>query len=304
MEAIKSDIHKLNMTTVMKQRTIWAMLNTLARNCTLTLTNNTVHTGLIHTFSKQGIIIFDTSCSVPVKKKIPFEEILFLECTNIQPVNKNKFKTDQEISKQTKLKKRQLQQWDGEDSSALTFDLKDYSTWDQFKTNALKFGVVSTYDENLYTTTVPHLSELTEEQVQRAKIVEKELSGKGGRKDEEEEEMDEEALFGAVIGSGRYMDGKGISKKNEKRFKRVKKENEVNKKGGFRKPVVAENSNLNKIMRKEEVKEKNNRGNEKESRNSLQELVGENNLEKIDKLVKCTSVKNMFFDTWEKILSS
>ena len=201
METLKADLKTIQNTTLMKQRTLWAILTTISRNGKVKKANNSTHSGLIHTLCKKGVILLKKSDTNPTKESIPFDEIISIECSNIQITNKNKFKTDQEISKQSKLQKRQLQQWEGEESAFLSFNIKDYKSWDQFEANAQKFGVISTYDENLYTTPVPHISELTEEQVLRAKMLEKELGE--STKDNEENE-DEEALFGAVIGSGRY----------------------------------------------------------------------------------------------------
>lgn len=237
METFKSDLIKSQSPKLMKQRTCWAFLTTLARPCTVSLTDKTTHQGIIHTFCKNGITLCTKSDSDRIK--IPIEKIVSVQCNGIQTLNKSKFKTDQEISKQARTQKRTLQQWECEDSSNLNFDMKEYKPYDQFEINKHLFGVVSTYDENLYTTPVPKLSELTEEQVHRAKMVEKELGVCSVEK--EENEMDEEAQFGAVLGSGRYesskkSSGKKVSKKGDenkaepftgKKFINTKKNSQV-----------------------------------------------------------------------------
>ena len=261
MDTAKIESSRATNTTLMKQRMHWALLTTLSRNCTVTKVNNTAHTGIIHTFCKKGVILLAKSPNSPTRTKIPFDEIISLECPNLQIGSKSKFKTDQDISKRSKLQKRDLQQWDGEDASSLSFDIKDYKSWDQFETNAQKFGVISTYDENLYTTPVPHISELTEEQLHRARAVEKELIGKSMDKEEDE---DEEAMFGAVLGSGRYTNvnrsnsRNSSDKNNEKEtYRRMGKGVETAKKGEEGKIITGDSvESLKLILPKVEGNEK------------------------------------------------
>ncbi|OMJ75756.1 hypothetical protein SteCoe_25020 [Stentor coeruleus] len=214
---------------IMKQRTLWAMLSTLSRACSVKKSDNSKISGLIHTLCKKGVILINKTKSEAEKIMIPFDTIISLECLKVQNTHKFYFQTDKEISKQSKAKKRQLQQWEGDEIESLAFDTKEYKGWNQFETNTIKFGVVSTYDENLYTTPIPHISELTKEQIIRAKIVEKELNAFAQEKDEKEEE-DEEAMFGAVLGSGRYADSKlEVAKKKQKRSE-LKKKRKKNRK--------------------------------------------------------------------------
>ena len=260
MEALNSEFSKAHHTKTMKQRTLWAMLTSLSRNCTVKKSDGTKISGLIHTLCKKGVILYKKSEDTIIRNKLHFDEIISIECPNIQIANKNKFKIDQEISKQSKLQKRQLQQWEGEESSALSFDIKEYKSWDQFEINAQKFGVVSTYDEKLYTTAIPHISELTEEQVLRAKIVEKELNSNSLDKEDNE---DEEAMFGAVLGSGRYevikgSNSKKIPKKNDEKekYKKIRKGLETSKKNDDGKELIGESvESLNLILPKVEVNE-------------------------------------------------
>ncbi|OMJ91374.1 hypothetical protein SteCoe_6053 [Stentor coeruleus] len=242
----------------MKQRTLWAILSTLSRSCNLKKSDNTTQSGIIHTLCKKGAILLSKSKTNVAKTTIPFETIISLECPNVHNTIKHKFQTDQEISKNLRVQKRRLQHWEGEESTSLTFDIKDYKGWNQFETNATKFGVVSTYDENLYTTPVPHISELTEEQVIRAKNVEKELNSFVLEKDEENE--DEEALFGAVLGSGRYAGVKPTLKNSQKKGgdkEKSKKHREVNKNSGKYevKEQVTEKIDMNTVNKNAEMSE-------------------------------------------------
>lgn len=260
MDPLKAENTKTQPTKLMKQRTLWAMLSTMSRPCNLKKSDNTAESGVIHTLCKKGVILVSKADSLSIKSMIPFDKIISLECPNIQNIHKNKFQTDQEISKHSRIQKRQLQQWQGEEQSSLTFDVKDYKGWNQFEINAAKFGVVSTYDENLYTTPVPHISELTEEQVLRAKIVEKEINSFTQEKDEKEE--DEEALFGAVLGSGRYNVVKQEVNKNVKvkseekeKYKKFRKGLETGKKVEENDIVDERVESLNLILPKVEVTE-------------------------------------------------
>ena len=94
----------------------------------------------------------------------------------------------------------------------------------------------------------------------RAKVVEKELNGKSMDKEEDE---DEEAMFGAVLGSGRYTnvnrsDSKKAPKKNEEKekYKRIRKGLETVKKNDEGKILIGEAvQSLNLILPKVEVNE-------------------------------------------------
>lgn len=177
--------------------------------------------------------------------------------------------------------------------------------------------MISTYDENLYTTPVPHISELTEEQLLRAKMLEKELGE--STKDNEENE-DEEALFGAVIGSGRYENlpkpKKPFHKNDDKElYKKMKKglktndfdNNSVGKLESleFRMPAVEVNETghkgfvLNRITASKEfsddISSRANFGNRERPQNteSLKSAKNEKN----------TSVIDLFVNGWSKYLT-
>ncbi|OMJ70252.1 hypothetical protein SteCoe_31819 [Stentor coeruleus] len=113
-----------------------------------------------------------------------------------------KFKTDKEISKSQK-GSRKLENWVLE-GPEISLDKGDRN-WNQFETNEKQYGVVSTYNEELYTTKKVPLSQLSKEQIKRAKKLEKEIINKGSN-DFDEAEEDEEKLFGAVLGTGRFIE--------------------------------------------------------------------------------------------------
>jgi hypothetical protein len=145
---------------------------------------------LIH-FEKQG-----ESSSIPLSSCLGFTIRL----------SSKSLKIDSEISKNSS-KNRKLENWKsvGPDQSLEG----DPSKWDQFEENFKKFGIVSTFDEELYTTKKVPEDQLSREQVIRAKNIEKELMNKETL---DEGKEDEEEMFGAVLGSGRFCLDKEKSK--------------------------------------------------------------------------------------------
>ncbi|KAF4683495.1 Ataxin 2-like, partial [Perkinsus olseni] len=84
------------------------------------------------------------------------------------------------------------------------FSATDNLHWDQFKVNEERFGVHTSFNWKLYTTEVPkNLSSAQRSKVETiAREIEKEESQRG--KSTLKGTDDEEALYGAVIGTGRY----------------------------------------------------------------------------------------------------
>ena len=140
-------------------------------------------------------------------------QILSFKPEEILSVNlkfkKNDFCTDNEISK-SKNNRRNLELWN-HDGPELALESEDRN-WNQFETNAEKFGVVSTYEEELYTTKKVNPCMLSKEQLKAAHEKEKQILSKACKEVEEEEE-DEEKLFSAVIGSGRYQEPEPMPKR-------------------------------------------------------------------------------------------
>ena len=132
-------------------------------------------------------------------KRGEHESINFSACTGFSiRLKSKKIKTDSEISK-SGFKNRKLENWPT-DGPEVTLE-SDTGKWDQFEVNNKRFGVVSTYDEEIYTTKKVKEDQLTREQVLRAKIIEDEIMNKEHK---EETGNDEEEMFGAVLGSGRF----------------------------------------------------------------------------------------------------
>ncbi|KAF4752450.1 Ataxin 2-like, partial [Perkinsus olseni] len=116
-------------------------------------------------------------------------------------------------------KERVLQRWDSKTDDALDKPLESSSFddsrigkggahWDQFAVNERKFNVKSTYNEDLYTTTLD-TSKISPEKQRRAERIAKEIehSQNYGGKEEGTGAEDEEALFSAVQGTGGYATG-------------------------------------------------------------------------------------------------
>ncbi|OMJ84548.1 hypothetical protein SteCoe_14358 [Stentor coeruleus] len=117
-------------------------------------------------------------------------------------------KTDSEISKQ-KQARRKLQEWIT-DGPEICLEQGDRN-WDQFELNKIEYGVISTYDEELYTTKKVIESELSKEQVKRAMKLEKEILFRNRKFSADQDEDDEEKMYGAVLNSGRYANNIQVS---------------------------------------------------------------------------------------------
>ncbi|KAH3686837.1 hypothetical protein WICPIJ_002164 [Wickerhamomyces pijperi] len=96
---------------------------------------------------------------------ISYDDLIDFELENVNlhdPVKEqsSSFRTDTDISSRNKTgsnnnRERDIEKWTPEPDSR--FDLKmvdDGKSWDQFQTNEEKFGIKSSFDENLYTTTI------------------------------------------------------------------------------------------------------------------------------------------------------
>jgi hypothetical protein len=139
--------------------------------------------------------------------------------------SKKKIETDSRISQHKKVgggtEREALQavpkEWLEAPSEALggaAGNNNDTSSFDQFKVNAEKFGVKSTYKEEFYTTEL-NRNQVTAEQNARAERIAREIEGMSSTNTHLLEERgkkplddalgdDEEAKYGAVLGSGGY----------------------------------------------------------------------------------------------------
>eukprot|EP00762_Andalucia_godoyi_P002652 ANDGO_03294.mRNA.1 Ataxin-2 homolog len=106
---------------------------------------------------------------------------------------------------------RNMQKWDsGAPVDASLGSLSGSRSWDQFKANEERFGVRSNYEESLYTTALDRDSEFYKKNASRASKIEAEILANGGsdnvhlreERGLENEEIDEEERYGAVIRNG------------------------------------------------------------------------------------------------------
>lgn len=171
--------------------------------------------------SRTGIPIFLKES----KLKIYFREISYInfEIKNILKHIKNNFETDLQVLKKNikndkeekKLVKYEINE---KDKNIFTYkgledDLNDKNNdakWDQFEINKKKYNVVSTYDENLYTTKLDK-SKITKEQNDYADKIYNEIKNSSyneknihiledrGIIDEKDGDFDEEDKYSSVI---------------------------------------------------------------------------------------------------------
>ena len=104
--------------------------------------------------------------------KIYFKEISFIkvELKSLKPKTKNNFKTDTQVSMQKNLGDQKIlgeklvkYEFSGNEKFGALEDEPNDEKWNQFEVNKQKYNVKSTYDENLYTTSLDK-SKLTNEQ--------------------------------------------------------------------------------------------------------------------------------------------
>lgn len=89
------------------------------------------------------------------------------------------FKTDTDISaSKAATKERELQRWvPDDDLTMVALEDSGKSHWDQFKVNEEKFGVGSTYDESLYTTSIDTSGSNYQNRLQEATKIAREIEG-------------------------------------------------------------------------------------------------------------------------------
>ena len=171
--------------------------------------------------SRTGIPIFLKES----KLKIYFREISHIdfEIKNILKYIKSNFETDLQVSKKNtkndKVEKKLVKYEVNEnDKNIFTYkgledDLNDKdndANWDQFEINEKKYNVISTYDENLYTTKLDK-SKITKEQNDYAEKIYNEIKNSSyneknihiledrGIIDEKDGDFDEEDKYSSVI---------------------------------------------------------------------------------------------------------
>ena len=174
------------------------------------------------------------------KLKIYFREISHIdfEIKNILKYIKSNFETDLQVSKKNakndkeekKLVKYEVNE---NDKNIFTYkgledDLNDKdndANWDQFEINKKKYNVVSTYDENLYTTKLDK-SKITKEQNDYAEKIYNEIKNSSyneknihiledrGIIDEKDGDFDEEDKYSSVIKNNNFNIDLNIKKNN------------------------------------------------------------------------------------------
>ncbi|OAL37299.1 hypothetical protein AYO20_03475 [Fonsecaea nubica] len=100
--------------------------------------------------------------------------------SNITPAGSTStFQTDTDISGNQARGERELQRWvpEGPDTTDYSLGSANNSTWDQFATNSQLFGAKSTYDENLYTTTIDRNAPSYKRREAEAERIAREIEG-------------------------------------------------------------------------------------------------------------------------------
>lgn len=102
----------------------------------------------------------------------------------IRNQNNNKFKTDTEISSSKAIKPNPtLTEWKPtepiSDENLVELDKIEETEWDQFEANSKEYGVVTTYDENLYTTALD-INEMPESVREHATALAAEIMANNG----------------------------------------------------------------------------------------------------------------------------
>lgn len=133
--------------------------------------------------------------------------------TSEEAMQPQAFKTDAAISTSSMFgKERELEKWvdkanpdiEGEELVKVPGE----QPWDQFHGNA-QFGLKTTYDENLYTTKLDVNAIPLEKQEEAARIAKEIEDGPTYETQlQDEDGVDEEAKFGAVLGTGAYKDAR------------------------------------------------------------------------------------------------
>ena len=160
---------------IINQRYYSLIMNSLGEKIRINLISGDTIEGLLYTidsinneyliinnprrFSRTGIPLFLKESLL----KIYFKEILSInyEINNLIPDNKknNEFFSDSQISKkhykskkEEKLVKFELKEEDKDKYLNQKLEDENDENWDQFELNKKMYNVISTYDENLYTT--------------------------------------------------------------------------------------------------------------------------------------------------------
>lgn len=87
------------------------------------------------------------------------------------------FRTDADISGNLAIRERNLQRWEPSADTNVDLSLESESTgtWDQFEANARMYGVQTSYDEDLYTTSIDRSNPQYRQRLARAEKIAREI---------------------------------------------------------------------------------------------------------------------------------
>ena len=217
---------------IINQRFYSLILNSLGEKIRINLISGDTIEGLLYSvepknseyllinnprrFSRTGVPLFLKESIL----KIYFKEISTInyEISNLIPDNKdNNFMTDSQISKKNyipkkeeKLVKYEIKEDDNNKYINQKLEDEEDENWDQFELNKKMYNVVSTYDENLYTTKLDENKISQEEKIFADKMY-NEIMGSDNKENDihvledrgiikpNEDEFDEEDKYSSVI---------------------------------------------------------------------------------------------------------
>lgn len=141
---------------ISNNRLLYLFINSIGCEIEINVNSGDKIKGIIESIDPKNYQIFlknDSLVSINLSDLIDFE-ILNLNLFKIQLSN-NKFKTDIETSNVQNKPRSEIEKWVPDELPIKNLSLDDDNTsWDQFQTNEEKFGIVSEFDENLYTTRI------------------------------------------------------------------------------------------------------------------------------------------------------
>lgn len=220
---------------VNRERLTYCVLSLVGHRVTVKLRNNT-YEGLFHSCALEG----DHAVTLRYARQppqgeapsgevistliIPWKDILQVSATGVQPLQQEAtrfkrggFQTDTEISAAAATgSSRELVPWQGDGDAGAeggldTLAVHHDGQWDQFAVNSDRYGIQSTYDEELYTTKLDP-NRISKEKREKADRIAKEIESGIQHADAEEkclggEEDDEESKFSSVPRARGSKDG-------------------------------------------------------------------------------------------------
>ena len=235
---------------IITQRYYSLLLNSVGEMLKINFVSGDIIEGLLESidpFNNEYFIINNprrlSRTGVPIflkesKLKVFFKDISYInfELKHLFPPVKKNFETDLQISKrkakkekeQKKLVKYEINEKDKNKYAyqSLEDDIQNTNEkWDQFEINKKKYNVVSTYDENLYTTKLDK-KKITKEQQDYADKIYNEIKNSStneknihileyrGIIDEKDGDYDEEEKYSSVIKNNNNNNYNNINKNN------------------------------------------------------------------------------------------